>query len=193
MFAQLTRAEVENRIRYVNEFIIQDEIQSRILKKKIENSNVRAKAIRTINATYKKIIQILQEDMVFYGPILRSLDKDMEDQSTFINYILYLGRPAIVKFRELNIRYRKKQELSRKNLQSKIEMVKRFTPVTAVAKPPQLQKSNEELVSLPKPGHYVRRTSTMESLKLFANFLEYKIKRLKLTSLCSQAKEIYPR
>lgn len=154
---------------------------------------MRAKAIKTINATYKKIIQILQEDKVFYGPILRSLDNDMEDQRSFINYILYLGRPAIVKFNELNIRYRKLHEISQKNLQSKIQMLNHFTPVTVMANPPKLQMSNEELASLPKPAHYVRRTETMESLKFYANLLEYQIKQLKLATFCSQAKEIYPR
>lgn len=188
--AQLTRAEVEHRVRYATELIIEDEMQSRILKKKIENSKVRAKAIRTINAAYKKIIQILKEDELFYEPILRSLDHDMEDQSTFINYILHLGRPAIVKFKELNIRYRKLQEFYRKNLQSKIEMFKNFTPVTI--RPLQLKKSQEEFPLLPK-SHYVRRTSSMNALKLFEICLEDEIKELKLATLCSQAKEIYPR
>lgn len=181
-------------MRYANEFIIQNEMQSRILRKKIANSNVRAKAIRTINATYKKIIQILKADEVFYEPILRSLFNDMADQSTFTNYILYLGRPAIVKFKQLSIRYRKLQDIYRKNLQSKIEMFNYVSPVAKRAEKPTLLKtSQDELPLWSKPPLYVQRTASMEALKLVANSLEDEIKELKLATFCSQAKEIYPR
>lgn len=81
-------------------------MKSRVFRKKIENSNVRLKAIKTINGTYRKMIQVLRHDGIFYEPILRSLSQDIEDQSNFIKHILHLGMPAIAKFKELSEEYR---------------------------------------------------------------------------------------
>lgn len=114
---------LENRIKYRNEFVLEEELKSRVFIKKIENSNVRLKAIKTINNTYKKIIQVLLHDAIFYEPILRSLNADMEDQTNFIKHILYLGIPAIAKFKELNYEYRQLEDKSRKNLQAKLQML----------------------------------------------------------------------
>lgn len=186
---QLKRAELENRIRYANEFILEDELHSRKLKKKIENSNVRIKAIRAINSTYQKVIQILLQDEIFYEPILRSLDHDMEDQSNFINYILYLGKPAIAKFRELNIEFRQLQEKSRKNLQSKMEMLN--TLLRPSVRATLVRK--DVLPMSTNPKHYIRDTHSMFILKIRLAAIEKVIKELKFVTLCSQAREIYPR
>lgn len=180
---------MENRIRYANEFILEDEIQCRKLKKKIENSNVRVKAIRAINSTYQKVMQMLLQDEIFYEPILRSLDEDMEEQSNFIKYILYLGKPAISRFKELNIEYRQQQEKSRKNLQSKIEMLNFFLRPTVKG----LLAHKDELPESANPTHYIRDTKSMHILKIRLSAIEKVIKELKFVTLCSQAKEIYPR
>ncbi|XP_034485649.1 ankyrin repeat domain-containing protein 26-like [Drosophila innubila] len=186
----LDRAEVENRIKYANEFQREEELKSRVLLKKIENSNVRLKAITTINTTYKKIIQVLLQDEIFYEPILRSLDDDMEDQANFIKNILYMGLPAIAKFKELNIEYRQLEYKSRKNLQSKMQMLssllKRHTPSVPV------HKAKEELTASADPRRYVRETKSMTVLKVELQSIEKTIKELKLVTLCSQAREIFP-
>ena len=102
----LERASLENRIKYTNEFKLDEEYQIKGLQIKVENTNVRLKAVQAINATYKKIIQILRHDEIFYEPILNSLDKDIEDQSSFIKHILFLGTPALVRFKELSEEYK---------------------------------------------------------------------------------------
>lgn len=102
----MEKANIENRIKYENEFVLDEEIKIRDFKKKVENSNIRLKAIKTINATYRKVIQVLRHDEIFYEPILRSLSKDIDDQSGFIKHILYLGLPAIGEFKKLSEEYR---------------------------------------------------------------------------------------
>lgn len=102
----LEKASLENRIKYTNEFKLNEECHIKNLQKKVENSKVRLKAVRTVNDTYKKIIQILRHDEIFYEPILNSLDRDIEDQSNFIKHILHLGTPAISRFKELSEEYR---------------------------------------------------------------------------------------
>ncbi|EDW55198.1 uncharacterized protein LOC6614216 [Drosophila sechellia] len=187
----LRRALLQNRIKYQNEFILDEELKSRVFLKKIENSNVRLKAIKTINNTYKKMIQVLVHDEIFYEPILRSLSSDMDDQSNFIKHILFLGMPAIAKFKELNDEFRNMEEKSRKNLQHKLQML------SALKKP-----AGTSIVNFNKPKEaapttnlkrYVRETQSMMILKLELKAVEKTIKEVKFVTLCSQAKEIYPR
>ncbi|XP_001359747.1 uncharacterized protein [Drosophila pseudoobscura] len=188
----LQRAVLENRIKYQNEFVLDEELKSRVFLKKIENSNVRLKAIKTINNTYKKMIQVLVHDEIFYEPILRSLSGDMEDQSNFIKHILYLGMPAISKFKELNDEYRHMEDKSRKNLQMKLQML------ASLKKPPVAgsvvhTKNKEEAPPTANLKRYVRETQSMLVLKLELKSIEKIIKEVKFVTLCSQAKEIYPR
>ncbi|XP_064550253.1 uncharacterized protein LOC135436549 [Drosophila montana] len=185
----VNRSKVENRIKYENEFVLEEEQQSRVLQKKIENSYVRLKAIRTVNTTYKKMIQVLLHDEIFYEPILRSLDDDMQDQVNFIKHILYLGMPAIAKFKELNNKFLNLESKSRKNLQAKLQILDSLKKPVVSGHPVVVKV--KELSADPK--RYVRETKSMQILKVQLRSIEKTIKNLKLTTLCSQAKEIYPR
>lgn len=75
------------------------------LEKRIVNSNTRTEAIKTINVTYKTIKKTLQDDAIFHEPILKSLEQDINDQMSFIEHILYLGAPAIKKFKQISAEY----------------------------------------------------------------------------------------
>lgn len=190
----MKRAMLENRIKYQNEYVLDEEIKSRGFIKRIENSNVRLKAIKAINSTYMKMIQVLRHDAIFYEPILRSLDGDMEDQANFIKHILYLGMPAIAKFKELNYEYRQLEDKSRKNLQAKLHMLSSFK----IAKPlgsllATRGKAKEEIPPSADPKRYLRETRSMLVLKLMLKSVEKTIREVKFVTLCSQAREIYPR
>lgn len=65
------------------------------MMKRIENSTIRLRTFQLLNNTYKKTLQILHSDCLFYEPILQSLEKDIEDQKTFITYIIHCASPAI--------------------------------------------------------------------------------------------------
>ncbi|XP_017849564.1 uncharacterized protein LOC108604547 isoform X5 [Drosophila busckii] len=167
----LNRALLENRIKYQNEFVLEGELKSRIFIKKIENSSVRLKAIKTINNTYKKMMQVLLHDEIFYEPILRSLSGDMEDQSNFIKHILYLGTPAIAKFKELSEEYRQLEDKTRKNLHAKLQMLASFKkPMSLIAAAPA--KAKEEISATADPKRYVRETQSMLMLKLELKSIE---------------------
>ncbi|KAH8417086.1 hypothetical protein KR222_002897, partial [Zaprionus bogoriensis] len=187
----LDRAEVQNRLRYQGAHLIQEEVNSRVLMEKIENSNVRMKAIATINTTYKKLIQILLRDEIFYDPILRSLEGDMEDQASFIKHLLYLGKPAIIKFKELEKQYQMLQLMSHKNLHAKMEMLASLKKPPTVFAPPA--DTGNRMTVAEKVQHYTRQTKSMTELKEELERIEGTIKELKYVTLCSQAKEIFPR
>ncbi|XP_014097124.1 uveal autoantigen with coiled-coil domains and ankyrin repeats [Bactrocera oleae] len=187
----LERAVLQNRIKYENEFVLEEELKSRVFRKKIENSNVRLKAIKTINGTYRKMIQVLRHDGIFYEPILRSLSQDIEDQSNFIKHILYLGMPAIAKFKELSEEYRQMEDKSRKSMQTKLQMMSQYRKEGKRASVPKLAQKPEDPLSNAK--RYVRETASMLFLKNELEVIEDTIKQVKFATLCSQAKEIYPR
>nr|AAX33647.1 Dbuz\CG14609a-PA [Drosophila buzzatii] len=191
----MKRALLENRIKYQNEYVLDEEVKSRDFIKRIENSNVRLKAVKAINGTYLKMIQVLRHDATFYEPILRSLNGDMEDQANFIKHILYLGMPAIAKFKELNQEYRHLEDKARKNLQAKLQMVSSFKgirPINSVVLTTHA-KPKVEIPHSADPKRYVRETRSMLVLKLVLKSVEKTIEEIKFVTLCSQAKEIYPR
>jgi len=151
---------------------------------------VRLKAIKTINNTYKKMIQVLVHDEIFYEPILRSLSSDMDDQSNFIKHILFLGMPAIAKFKELNDEFRNMEDKSRKNLQMKLQMLASLKKPAGTSINFNKPKEAPPTTNLKR---YVRETQSMMILKLELKAVEKTIKEVKFVTLCSQAKEIYPR
>lgn len=191
----MKRALLENRIKYQNEYMLEEEIKSCDFIKKIENSNVRLKAVKAINSTYIKMIQVLRHDAIFYEPILRSLDGDMEDQANFIKHILYLGMPAIAKFKALNSEYRLLEDKSRKSLHAKLQMLssyKNIRPLSSLV-PSTRAKPQEEIAASADPKRYLRETRSMVVLKLVLKSVEKTIEEVKFVTLCSQATEIYPR
>nr|AAX33648.1 Dbuz\CG14609b-PA [Drosophila buzzatii] len=188
------RSMLENRIKYQNEYVQEEEVKSRDFMKKIDNSQVRLKAIKTINIAYKKMVQVLSNDAIFYEPILRSLDGDMEDQANFIKHILYLGMPAIAKFKELNLEYRQLEYKSRKNIQKQQSMLESLQTKTSntndlFKRQKTIRKVGEVIIQKP----YVRETHNMLLLKNVMKVIEKVIRDLKFGTLCSQASEIYPR
>lgn len=162
--------------------------------KKVENSQVRLKAIKAINIAYMKMVQVLCNDAIYYDPILRSLSDDMEDQTTFINHIIYLGMPAIARYRELNLEYNQLEDKSRRNIhdhQSRLSLLQKSSRDTIeLFKRKKTVRKLEEVVV---QHHYVRETHNMVLLKNVIKVIEKVIRDLKFGTLCSQASEIYPR
>lgn len=97
---------IQNRIKFENEFLLDEEVRCWDLRRQVENTHTRLAVVRAVNVTYRKIVQVLRHDEIFYEPILRSLDRDIQDQVDFIKHILYLGTPALGRFKELSEQYR---------------------------------------------------------------------------------------
>lgn len=191
---QKKEAEIENHMKYVDKFFQQNEEKERALMKSIADSNTRMAAIKTINATYRKILQILKCDAKFYEPILISLDDDIRDQECFIKNILHLGTPAINRYRELKMEYRLKEDRARKNFQSFRD---EFFPKgdQERVRPSNVSlflRRNNEKSKGKRFQAYVRETSSMLALKQRLKAVEETIKKVKFATLRSQALALYP-
>ncbi|KAM7361458.1 LOW QUALITY PROTEIN: uncharacterized protein ACRADG_012075 [Cochliomyia hominivorax] len=174
----LEKANIENRIKFQDEFVLDEEIKLQEFQKKVENSHIRLKAIKTINSTYRKVIQVLRHDEIFYEPILRSLTKDIDDQAGFIKHILYLGIPAIAQFKTLSDEYRLLEEKSRKSALLKVQTIAGFRKVPSKQVPTKTSKAPDLVLNMSK-----RQLEDIETV----------IKQIKMATLCSKAREIFPR
>nr|AAX33651.1 Dbuz\CG14609e-PA [Drosophila buzzatii] len=187
---QVDRSDIENRIKYENEFVLEEEIKSRILQKKLDSSTVRFRAIKSINITYKKMVQVLTDDEIFYEPILSSLDNDILDQSKMIKFIIDLGLPVIDRFKQLKTEFHRLEERSQADFQSKIKLIgdlerrPTFVPLQPKDMRKTIYRSDHE--------HYLRETRSMMELKQESVNIEKVIKELKFHTLCAQAHDIYP-
>ncbi|XP_017953635.1 uncharacterized protein LOC115561818 isoform X2 [Drosophila navojoa] len=188
---QIDRSKLENRIKYENEFILEEEIKARVLQKKLDCSTVRFRAIKSINTTYKKMVRILVHDEIFYEPILNSLDNDIMDQTRMIKFIIDLGLPAIDRFKQLKREFRRLEERSHADFETKIKFVaelrkrRTFVPLPA--------KDMRQSINIPERERYMRETKSMTELKNESVAIEKLINELKYNTLCAQANEIYPR
>lgn len=98
--------EVQQRLKS-NDYGINDlNLKIAYLEKRIVNSKTHTEAFQTINSTYKTIKKTLVNDAIFHEPILKSLEQDLHDQSAFIEHIIYLGTPAIKKFKQISTEYK---------------------------------------------------------------------------------------
>lgn len=93
------------RLKTIDESMIELNSTKAKLEKDIVNSKTRCEAFAVINTTYKAIKKTLEQDAIFYEPILQSLEQDIKDQSAFIQHILFLGAPAIHKFKQISAEY----------------------------------------------------------------------------------------
>lgn len=184
---------LENRIKYQNEFVLVEESKSREFMRRIENSQVRLKAIKAINLAYKKMVRVLIQDAIFYDPILRSLSDDMEDQTNFIKHILHLGMPAIVKFKELKYEYFQIEAKFRKSIHEKVSILGSLKVQGRDADGAYKRQMSKKAAEGTNSRLYERETHSMLLLKNVLKVIEGVIRDLKVGTLCSQAKEIYPR
>lgn len=83
-----------------------EELQSKKLRKLIENSHTRLRAIKTITIAYDKMIQLLMQDAIYYDPVINGLKADVKDQTTFINHVITIGTPVIGRLQELSVEFK---------------------------------------------------------------------------------------
>lgn len=102
---QYEKATLENHILFQTYYDTEEEKKVTAFKKKLAASSIRLKAAQTVNSTYKKIIEVLLQDAIYYDVIIRSLVDDIKDQENYVNYILDVGKPAFALFRVLSLNY----------------------------------------------------------------------------------------
>uniref|UniRef100_A0A1I8PPU7 Uncharacterized protein n=1 Tax=Stomoxys calcitrans TaxID=35570 RepID=A0A1I8PPU7_STOCA len=186
--ALIRSSELQIRVRFQNEYILQEELTIRTLYTAIKNSQTRLKAIKTINTTYKKMLQVMKDEEKFFEPILNSLSKDIEDQQNFIAYVLCVGSPVLDKEKELQQNASKLEEIKRSQTTSKGQWL------GEVKRGSWQRKSyfNARLPSLvvDMGRHYARETRDMVILNRLLADVEGQVKSLQEVTLSFKPKAI---
>lgn len=88
-------------IRYYDISEFKEEMDTKKLLVELKNSETRRRAIRKINSTYKKVINQLLRDSLYYQPVLDALQADWCEQTTLVKQTYNIGDPAIKNTKKL--------------------------------------------------------------------------------------------
>lgn len=89
----------------------------------LKNSETRIRAIRKINSTYKKVINQLLHDSLYYQPVLDALQADWGEQTTLVNQTYNIGNPAIKSTKELERSLKQLEKRTRKEEMERTEVI----------------------------------------------------------------------
>jgi hypothetical protein len=103
----------------------------------LKNTETRSRAVRKVSAMYKKVIDQLLRDSLYYEPVLSALKADCDEQAMLVRRTFDIGFPAIQNVKKL------KKELTKLRKMSRQEETKRSADITKYR---QLLKENPKKV-----------------------------------------------
>lgn len=80
----------------------------------LKNSETRTRAIEKMNITYKKIIDQLLRDSLYYEPVLSALNSDWNEQTMLVKQTFQIGFPAIENSKKLQTKFKKLRQITKK-------------------------------------------------------------------------------
>jgi hypothetical protein len=80
----------------------------------LKNSETRTRAIEKMNITYKKIIDQLLRDSLYYEPVLSALNSDWNEQTMLVKQTFQIGFPAIENSKKLQMKFKKLRQITKK-------------------------------------------------------------------------------
>lgn len=98
-------SKLQNRIKYSDVAEIHDEEQSKILRMELKSSETRMRAVGAIKGAYKKIINTMMHDSIYFDPVLSALEEDLIEQNDFIKKTISMGGPALKNLHILSAEY----------------------------------------------------------------------------------------
>ena len=110
-------------IRYYDVNKFKEEIETKKLLVDLKSSETRRRAIRKINNTYKKVINQLLHDSLYYQPVLDALQADWGEQTTLVQQTYNIGNPAIKSTKELERSLKRLEKRTRKEEIERTEII----------------------------------------------------------------------
>lgn len=174
----------KRKIKYEDVIELGDEIRGKRVRVELENSRTRWKAYDDLRKSSTKFIDTLAKDSQYFTVILTALNDDVSEQTSMVETIMKLGKPALVSSVEL----RKESNA----MQARIEGENRGRLETIYEFRRNLMESSRQLQSLVQNqtqdevplDRYRRETASMLSIqKAYAN-VESDIKVLSYATAC---------
>lgn len=112
-----------NRYYDIKEF--QEERDTKRLLVELKNSETRCRSIQKINSTYKKVLDMLMHDALYYQPVLQALNDDWKEQTMLVDQTYSIGFPAIQNVKKLEKDLTRLQKIAKKEENQRFEEVSR--------------------------------------------------------------------
>lgn len=116
-----------NRYYDIKEF--QEERDTKRLLVELKNSETRCRSIQKINSTYKKVLDMLMHDALYYQPVLEALHDDWKEQTMLVDQTYSIGFPAIQNVKKLEKDLKKVQKIVKKEENQRFEEVSKSRQV----------------------------------------------------------------
>lgn len=110
-------------IRYYDIKEFKEERDTKRLFVELKNSETRCRAIQTINTTYKKIIDQLLQNSLYYQPVLNALNDDWKEQTMLVQQTFAIGFPAIQNVKRLEKDLKTLVKVSKKEENERFEEI----------------------------------------------------------------------
>lgn len=95
-------AKIQNRMKFEDVLDLKERALHTKLTVALKNSETRLRPIRTINGSYKKILESLKYDSVYFDPTIKALYEDLSEQTQIIETSIGTGSLALKHLEELN-------------------------------------------------------------------------------------------
>lgn len=116
-----------NRYYDIKEF--QEERDTKRLLVELKNSETRCRSIQKINSTYKKVLDMLMHDALYYQPVLEALNNDWREQTALVDQTYSIGFPAMQNVKKLEKELNKVQQIVKKEENQRFEEVSKSRQV----------------------------------------------------------------
>lgn len=116
-------AKLQELVRYHDVKEFKQERDTKRLFVELKNSETRTRAVQKINSSYKKIIDKLLNDSLYYKPVLDALNSDWNEQTMLVKQTLNVGLPAIKNVKKLEKGLRGLSEVHQKEVNQRYKKI----------------------------------------------------------------------
>ncbi|CRK98960.1 CLUMA_CG012160, isoform A [Clunio marinus] len=180
-----------NRYYDIKEF--QQERDTKRLYAELKNSETRCRAIQNLNSSYKKIIDKMLHDSLYYQPVIDALNADWNEQTMLVKQTHKIGYPAIQDVEKMEKKLKSMNRVAKQEFNNRLKTIEENRRILKehpkIVK--QLVRSDSDFSF--SGTRYDRDTRSMTSLKVKMDKIEPTIDMLKSATLCEKVEEIYPR
>lgn len=110
-------------IRYYDIKEFKEEKDTKRLFVELKNSETRSRAVQKTNTTYKKIVDQLLKNSLYYQPVLEALNCDWNEQSMLVRQTYQIGFPAIQNVKKLEKELKQLNKVSKKEEKMRLKKI----------------------------------------------------------------------
>lgn len=111
-------------VRYHDVKEFKQEKDTKRLFVELKNSETRTRATQKINSTFKKTIDKLLHDSLYYKPVMDAFISDWDEQTMLVRQTIKIGLPAILNVKKLEKGLKKLTRTHRKEVDQHYEEIK---------------------------------------------------------------------